>query len=863
MLNKHISNLLIVIGLVSILVLPSCSTRKSTFFTRTYHHTTTKYNWYFNGNESYKAGVKKLEKSKKEDFNQILPIFILPSQNEVQSVSSSMDRAIKKGASAIAKHSMLIKGVEHNKTIDETYLLIGNAYLYKRDYLKAIEAFSFTAKQFEGLTTSFQASINLARAYVLNKDLASAELVFDRLLSDENFPMSLNKELSLVYADYYFHKGELSLCIEELKAAFTEASKKKEKIRYSYILAQLYYELENYGEASKYFKSVIKKGPSYEFEFNAKINLARSYDVAQGNNQEIESELNKMIKDKKNKEYLDVIYFGLAELKSRQNQTKEAIGYYKLSVSKSVDNDAQKALSSLILGEIFYEDQLYRPAQSYYDTAVAYMDVESPKFKSVQKRQTTLSLLIENLNVISDQDSLQKIAGMSESQRNNFIDGLISKLKEEERLEKQQAQSDKNESAFLNGNQNNRGSNRLNQSRGGVWYFYNPTTLSFGFSEFGRKWGRRKLEDNWRRSNKKSFGIEEAETEEDLEEEFDPKSRDSYIAKLPLSVEQLKLSNQKIIEAYYNAAIIYKEDLEDLGLSLKTFEELNQRFPKNDNQVKVLYFLYRLNLSLENEDEAAKHKKMLLKLFPQSDYAKITSDSIYLESLQNAKPTIDVLYEKAYKKYLSGKYKATVSDCKLANKNHKGNLLTPRFDLLHALASGYIDGKNKMVILLQKVIETHQGHEVAVSTQEILDQLNEEESSTSNSSSEFKEDQKYTYEPKSAHYFILIFKEFDLEQNIAKATLSDYHSQFYSLDKLNISALLLDKETNMLSVREFENANKAMNYYNAFQLGDARGPFGDNYQSFVISQSNFPIFYQSKEIEEYLLKFKEFYQSQQ
>ena len=165
MLNKHISNLLIVIGLVSIVVLPSCSTRKSTFFTRTYHHTTTKYNWYFNGNESYKAGVKKLEKSKKEDFNQILPIFILPSQNEVQSVSSSMDRAIKKGASAIAKHSILIKGVEHNKTIDETYLLIGNAYLYKRDYLKAIEAFSFTAKQFEGLTTAFQASINLARAY--------------------------------------------------------------------------------------------------------------------------------------------------------------------------------------------------------------------------------------------------------------------------------------------------------------------------------------------------------------------------------------------------------------------------------------------------------------------------------------------------------------------------------------------------------------------------------------------------------------------------------------------------------------------------------------------------------------------------
>jgi tetratricopeptide (TPR) repeat protein len=862
MLNKHISNFLIALGLFSIVILPSCSTRKSTFFTRSYHNTTTKYNWYFNGNESFKADVKKLEKSKKDDFNQILPIFILPSQNEVQSISSSMDRAIKKCASAIAKHSILIKGKEHNKTIDDTYLLIGNAYFYKRDFIKAIEAYSFTAKQFEGLYTAYQANINLAKAYVLNKDFVSADLVFDQLLSDENFPMKLNKDLSLAYADYYLQKGELVLCIEELKSALSDASKKKEKVRYSYILAQLYFELENYSEASKYFKSVIKKGASYDFEFNAKINLARSYDVSKGNNQEIEAELKKMIKDKKNKEYLDVIYFGLAELQIRQNQKENAIDLYALSVSKSVNNDAQKALSSLILGELYYDDQLYRPAQSYYDTAVAYMDSESPNFKSVQKRQSTLSFLVENLNIISTQDSLQKIASMSESQRNSFIDGLISKLKEQERLEKQKAQADKNESAFLNGNQNNRSNIRANQSRGGVWYFYNPTTLSFGFSEFGRKWGRRKLEDNWRRSNKKTFGIDELDVETDQEEEFDPTSRDSYIAQLPLSVEQIKKSNQKIVEAYYAAAIIYKEDLEDPSLSLQTFEELNQRFPKNENQVKVLYFLYRLNIDLQKEQEAEKYKKTLLKLFPQSDYAKIISDSTYLDKLQKAKPTIDILYEQAYNKYLGGQYQAVINDCQSANKNHQGNLLSPRFDLLHALASGKTQGKNKMIALLKMVVENHAEHEVAISAQEILDQLLEEESSSSVEKKE-SNNNEYSYEPNSSHYFILIFKEFDVQQNLAKATLSDYHGQFYSLEKLNVSALLLDKQTNMISVREFENANKAMNYYNAFQTGDARGPFGDNYQSFIISQSNFPVFYKSKDVEKYLIKFKEFYQSKQ
>jgi len=40
----------------------------------------------------------------------------------------------------------------------------------------------------------------------------------------------------------------------------------------------------------------------------------------------------------------------------------------------------------------------------------------------------------------------------------------------------------------------------------GDWYFYNQTTLSFGVNDFIKKWGNRKLEDNWRRSQKACNG---------------------------------------------------------------------------------------------------------------------------------------------------------------------------------------------------------------------------------------------------------------------------------------------------------------------------------------------------------------------
>ncbi len=43
---------------------------------------------------------------------------------------------------------------------------------------------------------------------------------------------------------------------------------------------------------------------------------------------------------------------------------------------------------------------------------------------------------------------------------------------------------------------------------GGKWYFYNQQTKDFGYAEFVKKWGRRKLEDLWRISDKQTISFE-------------------------------------------------------------------------------------------------------------------------------------------------------------------------------------------------------------------------------------------------------------------------------------------------------------------------------------------------------------------
>ena len=68
-------------------VFTACSTKKSTFFTRAFHNTTTHDNWYFNGEEKLKSAIKKLEEKHQEDYNQILSIFPTGTEKDAQSVT--------------------------------------------------------------------------------------------------------------------------------------------------------------------------------------------------------------------------------------------------------------------------------------------------------------------------------------------------------------------------------------------------------------------------------------------------------------------------------------------------------------------------------------------------------------------------------------------------------------------------------------------------------------------------------------------------------------------------------------------------------------------------------------------------------
>lgn len=427
----------------------------------------------------------------------------------------------------------------------------------------------------------------LARSYSELTMYSEAQSVIDRMKNEADFPSKMKDQFFAVQADLYLKQGDDSAAIAPLTKAIEITKRKKNKSRFTYILAQIHQSQKNYKEASKLYGEVLRLQPSYDMAFNAQLNLARSFDRNSGSSKAIRARLLKMAKEDKNVDFLDQIYYALGELAQRDDNEDQAIKDYNTSVKLSRTNNTQKGQSYLALGQIYLMHPEYRPAKAYYDSSAALIDRESPLYKIVQDKKKSLSDLIKNLDIIEVQDSLQLLAKMPAEERDKKLNAFLD---EKDRKEKE-GKTGGTEDGF-NDNFNNFNPYQQNQGGGTTggggqgFYFTNQLLRSQGFSDFKRVWGDRPLEDNWRRSNKQSILPTEVEPDpldsllqtvggdtakmRKVKREADLKK---IIDVLPKTPEDFEKSDEKILTAYYDAANIYREQLDDKQRAVETFEK--------------------------------------------------------------------------------------------------------------------------------------------------------------------------------------------------------------------------------------------------------------------------------------------------
>lgn len=633
---------LIVLGLL--LFHSGCSVEKNTATTRFYHGFTAKYNIYFNAYESFRKGVQKISNTYTDDFSELLRVFENSDRSTASLVSSDMDIAIQKASKLISLKSItarpeidsrkdltenekaLLEMKEFNEWVDDSYFLIGKARFYKHEFSEAESVFNHCITEANDPLIRIESAIWLARINCERDDYSEAARLLRETVPEPGSPKALMAFYQMTLADMFIRQKRYGEAIEPLNDALGLTSGKRSKYRLTYLLAQLYERTGDSQGAISNYRKVVKMNPPYEVEFNARINIAGVFDVNSGDPAEILKELEKMLKDSKNYEFRDQIYFAIGNLMKKEGREEEALEYYRKSAAAVSGNRNQKSRSYLALAEHWYAIPDYIRAGIYYDSTVYFLEESYPDYKSLQTKSQNLNALVTHLKVIQTEDSLQKVASMSESERTALIAGIIAEITKAENEGRTSEYSDR---AAIGQYYENARRFQDNIEQEGKWYFYNQTALSFGRSEFRRRWGDRKLEDNWRRSNKARVTTHQVAglAEEDGRAQSDTagavvdyKKPEFYLRNLPLNDSLLRISDEKIASALFNAGRVFEERIADRQKAAESYESLLTRYPSNALVPEVLYSLYNLYRD-NNAARAEVARQRLLEKYPESEFA--------------------------------------------------------------------------------------------------------------------------------------------------------------------------------------------------------------------------------------------------
>lgn len=831
-----------------------------------YHNVAARYNAYFLARERMDEVEDALAQAQEINFNKLLHIFPEVDSNTVNTVKPQLEDVIKKSSIAIERH-------KHSKWVDDSYILVGKARFYGGEYEHAVETFKYVNVTSKDDNARHLALVNLMRTFTDYQELNNAKAVAD-YLRKENLDKENLRQFNLVRAYYFKKQEDWPQMAEALAQAAPETPKNEGRARLYFILGQLYQLTDQNDLAYESFDKSLKSNPDYELSFYARLNMAQVFDLAEsGDEKKIRRYFSKLLKDKKNVEYRDKIYYEIGNFEARQDNIEAAIENYKKSIAASIDNTRQKSYAYLKLAEVYYDTSDYRLAKLYYDSTAASLPEDELNYAQVQKRQEVLEELVDQISTIEIQDSLIQLVQLDSMRLRAFLSEFaMEEQAEQERLaqlERQQTLNQVNVRPGFNNAPDNFGlSGGGAQSQSGEWYFYNNNQLSMGRAEFIKRWGERPLQDNWRLKSRSQRENTNVVTQDHQRENFSGSPTPStnpaqqiesrveeLYASLPLSAEQQAEALSEIENAYFTLGKLYNYELEEIPPAIESFEVLNKRFPESEYRPEVLYQLYLL---YQGKDDALaqQYKEELISNFPNTTFAKVAENPQYHEETDRATAILKQVYAQAYSLYEQGEYPEAEKLLVRNLREYPDNRFSDQLRLLQILLIGKTDGLDKYRYELQQFIENTENERLRAYAHELLQATRKEEESTSSTqSSHFNED---FVQP---HYFLLIYEN---EKKLADALIKAVDS--FNLNNhpeagLKATNLILNDNTSMVYVSQFPDRPASMLYFRAFERSLPLPEEAKNVKPkyFVISRDNFQIFYDSKDVNDYQKFFNKFY----
>ena len=699
----------------------ACSTTKNTPATRAFHQMKVRYNILYNGNNSYIEGLQAINTANEDDFTQVIHLYPVSNHNAAQAASSQMDVTIEKCRKCIKLHSikarpkvdpkkrndpkykLWLESEEFNNEMGNAWLRLGQAEFHKGDFLGSIGTFTYVLKHYQN-DADIQACCQLwiARAYAEMGWYYEAEDMLRRIkvddLSRKNAPL-----YSAHMADYLLKTKQYHAAIPYVKIALPEEKRNMYRPRFEFVLAQLY-ELEgNASAAASCYKKVIHMTPPVEMDINARINMAQQQglDGVKG--------LLKMAKLEKNKDRLDVIYGAAGRIYLNAKDTTQALEYFDLAIEKSTQAGLAKAQVLVTAGDLYFDLQNYTKAQPCYNEVVTILTSDNEDYVRLSRRAEVLDALIQESNMVTLQDSLQRLSRMTEEEQMKVCEQIVADLIDAEKKAAEEAALAQRE-AQQGGLSSVNTLNMLGGAGGSTdWYFYNASLLRSGKQEFNKRWNNRPLEDNWRRMSKagmSSMSMDEGSMTNDstslnadstqtktlttppVDDRHNPLY---YFQQIPKTPEDLNESDTLLARALYNMVEIYAIRLGDMNLANETLAELHRRYPAYPT--------------------------------PQMQVQQLTAEQ--LAAMTAERKAQDSLYEQTYYAFKQGQFKTVKTNKQIAEQLYPESDLIPRFLFLNAVAVARSEGQDAFVAELEAMVEKYPSAELSAKAKDMLAMMNQ------------------------------------------------------------------------------------------------------------------------------------------
>jgi tetratricopeptide (TPR) repeat protein len=795
--------------------------------------------------------------NQEDNFNKILAVLPSIDSTEAQSLETQTEECIKKASIAIQRHP-------NSKWLDDSYVLVGKARFYRLEYQDAVETFKYVNTRSKERHARHQALINLMRTFVEKEEYNNADAVSD-YLRKEKISRSNLKELHLTRAFLAQKREDYNNMVRHLVLAAPIAKKSERKARIYFIIGQIYQKLGFDAQAYNNYGLCLKSNPDFDLAFYARLYRAQVVELSdQSDVKRVNKYFVKLLKDRKNAEFKDKIYYEMGQFEYKQGHIRAAIERFKTSVVNSTKNRRQKAYSYLRLGQIYFDDLAeYELAKAYYDSVLIELPKDEENYEQIEQRQRVLDNFVEQIKTIKLQDSLLALAALDTSTLSTMFDNMLEqeRIEEEKKAEKAKKEQERRERLV---SEDERGFDIKSE---GTWYFYNESAISQGISEFNKIWGRRPLEDNWRRSTKsvlvstsKPPPDEPQDQGENKIDEGELKNNDSekkkeWFASIPFTDEQKQQANGLIETALYNLGNIYHFDLEEEENAIETYITLKTRYPESKYIAEVLYLLYLIYQDIDPE-KSELYKTQLLENYPESEFALSIVNPNYKQLSRLANQKVKRAYEAAYEFFDQGMYDTAAYILKNTMREYPEDPFLDRLDLLQVMIAGKTEGLSSYQFRLDEFLTKYTESELlpyAKDLRAISDEIQKEINR--------RRGIVYQLNDQLKHSFVMVYK--NSNETFNQSVIGNFESFIDTLNFQNtvVTNLVYEDNSALLLIDGFKDKDEALSFYALFVKSKE---FTEKVKEvrisdFVASKPNFETFYTNKDLRGYERFFKNHY----